>query len=145
MANAVGIQNTTITSQSTSVATVYYDITSKFPILLQLGLHAASGDEIFTPADQFYGALSYGQSLTTSGTLSGSPYPYTTTYTYLGLEDVTVPAGTFHAACNWSDTTNLGYGPNTVLTWTSHQGVLLKVSTVELQAGSTYIGGPLGP
>jgi hypothetical protein len=145
VANAVGIQNTTITSQGTSVATEYYDITSKFPILLELGLHAGTIDEIFTPGDQFFGALSYGQSLTTSGTLSGSPYPYSTTYTFLGLEDVTVPAGTFHAACKWSDTSNFGYGPNTVLTWSSHQGVLLKVGTVELQAGSTYNGAPLGP
>ena len=145
VANAVGIQNTTITSQGPSVATVYYDITSRFPILLELGLSTPLVQEIFSPGDQFAGALSYGQSLTTSGTLSGSPYPYATTYTFLGLEDVTVPAGTFHAACKWSDTSNFGFGPNTVLTWTSHQGVLLKVSTVELQAGSTYNGGPLGP
>lgn len=143
VANAVGIQNTTITSQGRSVATEYYDITSKFPILLELGLSAGTSDQIFTPGDQFFGALSYGQSLTTSGTYA-APGTYSTTYVFEGLEDVTVPAGTFHAACKWSDTSNFGYGPNTVTTWSSHQGVLLKVGTVELQAGSTYNDGPLG-
>jgi hypothetical protein len=146
VANAVGIQNTTITSLGSSVATEYYDIASRFPILLELGLSAPSGDEVFTPGDQFFGALSYGQSLTTSGTLSstGGSSSFTTTYVFEGLEDVTVPAGTFHAACKWSDTGNYGYGPSTILTWSSHQGVLLKVGTVELQSG-TYNGAPLGP
>ena len=146
VANAVGIKNTTITSQGTTVATEYYDISKAPMILLELGLSEGAVNEFFTPGDQFSGTLSYGQSLTTSGTLSsaGGSASYTTTYVFEGLEDVTVPAGTFHAACKWSDTSNFGYGPNTILTWTSHQGVLLKVGIVELQRG-TYNGEPLGP
>jgi hypothetical protein len=88
--------------------------------------------------------LSFGQSLTTTGTISGSPYPYSTTYTFLGLEDVAVPGGTLHAACKWSNRSNFGYGPSTILTWTSHQGELLKVGTAELQAGSKFNGAPVG-
>jgi hypothetical protein len=147
VANAVGIQNTTTTSQGTSVATEYYDITSKFPILLELGLSAGTSNQVFNPGDQFGGALTYGQSVQTSGVYAytGGSSPYSSNYVFQGLEDVTVPAGTFHGACKWYLTTNLGYGPQSITTWNSHKGVLLQVGTVQLQAGSTFNGGPIGP
>jgi hypothetical protein len=141
VANAVGIQNTTITSQGTSTATEYYDITSKFPILLELGLGAPSGDQVFSPGIQFSGALTYGQSLQTSGVFSftGGSLNYTSDYIFEGFEDVTVPAGTFKGACKWNLKENLGTGPTSVTIHTSHQGIPLE----GLQPGSTFNGGPL--
>ena len=145
--NAVGIQITTTTSQGASTATEYYDI-SPSPIIRQLGLgSSAAGNQVFTPGVQFGGALSYGQALQTTGVLSytGGSSNYTTDYVFEGLEDVTVPAGTFHAACKWRLGENIGQGPTTITTWGSHQGVLLKVGSSELQAGSTFNGAPVGP
>jgi hypothetical protein len=143
--NAVGIQNTTTTSQGTSVATVYYDITSQYPVLLELGVGAPSGNQVFEPGVRFGGALTYGQSLQTAGSYvyPGGSSSFTTDYVFEGFEDVTVPAGTFHAACRWSLSQNIGQGPTNITTWTSHQGVLLQVGTVQLQAGSTINGSPV--
>lgn len=148
VSNAVGIQTTTITSQGTSTATAYYDITSKFPILLELGLGAPSGNQVFNPGDQFGGALTYGQSLQTSGNyvFTGGSETYASDYIFEGLEDVTVPAGTFQGACKWSLANTFGSEPTgRVTTWNSHKGVLLQDGTSQLQAGSTFNGGPVGP
>jgi hypothetical protein len=146
--NAVGLQTTTITSQGTSTATAYYDITSKFPILLELGLGAPSGNQVFNPGVQFGGALTYGQSLQTSGdyAFNGGSETYASDYIFEGLEDVTVPAGTFQGACKWSLANTFGTEPTgRVTTWSSHKGVLLQDGTSQLQAGSTFNGGPVGP
>jgi hypothetical protein len=148
VANAVGIQTTTISSQGTSTATEYYDITSKFPILLELGLGAPSGNQVLNPGDQFGGALSYGQSLQTSGNyvFTGGSETYASDYVFEGLEDVTVPAGTFHGACKWSLANTFGTEPTgRSTTWNSHQGVLLQNGTQQLQAGSKFNGAPVGP
>jgi hypothetical protein len=147
VANAVGIQTTTITSQGTSTATEYYD-TSKAPLILELGLGAPSGNQVFDPGDQFGGALSYGQSLQTSGNyvFTGGSETFASDYVFEGLEDVTVPAGTFQGACKWSLTNTFGTEPpGRATTWNSHKGVLLQNGTQQLQAGSTFNGGPVGP
>ncbi len=148
VANAVGIQTTTITSQGTSTATEYYDITSRAPILLELGLGAPSGIQAFDPGVQFGGALSYGQSLQTSGNyvFTGGSVTFASDYVFEGLEDVTVPAGTFHGACKWSLANTFGTeATGRVTTWNSHQGVLLQVGTSQLQAGSKFNGATVGP
>jgi hypothetical protein len=147
VANAVGIQTTTITSQGTSTATEYYDI-SKAPIILELGLSAPSGNQVFDPGDQFGGALTYGQSVQTSGNyvFTGGSETYVSDYVFKGLEDVTVPAGTFQGACKWSLAVTFGTEPTgRSTTWNSHQGVLLQVGTSQLQAGSKFNGEPVGP
>jgi hypothetical protein len=147
VSDAVGIQITTTTSQSTTTATEYYDTSSK-PLILQLGSSSSfAGDQIFTPGLPFGGALGYGQSLQASGVLTytGGSSNYTSDSVFEGLEDVTVPAGTFQGACKWSVTGNFGFGNSKTTTWTSHKGVLLQDGTSQLQAGSTFNGGPVGP
>jgi hypothetical protein len=147
VSNAVGIQTTTISSQGTSTATEYYDI-SKAPIILELGLGAPSGNQVFEPGDQFGGALTYGQSLQTSGNyvFTGGSETYAADYVFEGLEDVTVPAGTFQGACKWSLTNTFGTeSPGHATTWNSHQGVLLQNGTQQLLAGSKFNGEPVGP
>lgn len=141
VANAVGIQNTTITSQGTSVATEYYDITSKFPILLELGVDSATQTQAFNPGIEFSGAITYGQALQSAGTLvfTGGSLSYTTDYVFEGLEDFTVPAGTFKGACKWNLKQDLGTGPTSVTIHTSRQGIHLE----GLQPGSTFNGSPL--
>ena len=141
VSNAVGIVNTTITSQGTSVATEYYDITSKFPILLQLGLAAGTQIQAFDPGIEFGGALTYGQALQSAGNFvyTGGSSSYTTDYVFEGFEDFTVPAGTFKDTCKWNLKENLGTGPTSVIVHTSHQGIHLE----GLQPGSTFNGSPL--
>ena len=141
VANAVGIQNTTITSQGTSVATEYYDITSKFPILLELGVGSGTQTQAFEPGIEFSGAITYGQALQSAGSLvfTGGSLNYTTDYVFEGFEDFTVPAGTFKGACKWNLKQNLGTGPTSVTIHTSHQGIHLE----GLQPGSTFNGSPL--
>jgi hypothetical protein len=141
VANAVGIQNTTITSQGTSVATAYYDITSQYPILLELGQAAGTQIQAFNPGIEFSGAITYGQALQSAGTFvyPGGSSSYTTDYVFEGFEDFTVPAGTFKDACKWNLKENLGTGPTSVTIHTSHQGIHLE----GLQPGSTFNGSPL--
>jgi hypothetical protein len=141
VANAVGIQNTTITSQGSSVATEYYDITSKFPILLELGLAAGTQTQTFEPGIEFGGAVTYGQALQSAGSFvyTGGSSSYTTDYVFEGFEDVTVPAGTFKGACTWKLSENLGTGNTSVVVHTSRQGFPID----GLQPGSTFNGAPV--
>ena len=141
VANAVGIVNTTITSQGTSVATSYYDITSQYPILLELGQAGGTQIQSFNPGIGFGGAITYGQALQSAGTLvySGGSSSYTTDYVFEGFEDFTAPAGTFRDTCKWNFKENLGTGPTSVIIHTSHQGIHLE----GLQPGSTFNGSPV--
>jgi hypothetical protein len=147
VSNAVGIQTTTITSQGTSTATEYYD-TSRAPLILELGLSAPSGNQVLNPGVQFGGALTYGQSWQTSGeyAFNGGSVTYVADYVFAGLEDVTVPAGTFPGACKWTLANTFGTEPTgRATTWSSHQGVLIQNGTQQLQAGSKFNGEPVGP
>jgi len=117
---------------------------------------------VFNPPTEFNYALNAGESVTTTSTGTTtqqftpnvippnvSNFSYTITYTFLGFEDVTVPAGAFAGACKWTYSTTTS-GVTAVSThWMSRKGAPLKTvsgnDVSELMPGSTVNGGPVGP
>ena len=104
-------------------------------------------------------SLTAGQSVTTNyvatQTTTGLPFnlpPTTTsfsdTFTFLGFEDVAVPAGSFAAACKWTHTSTADGATSTSTQWLTRKGALLKNvdsdSVIELTSGSVN-GGSVGP
>lgn len=104
-------------------------------------------------------SLTAGQSVTTNylatQTTTGLPFnlpPTTTsfsdTFTFLGFEDVAVPAGSFAAACKWTHTTTADGATASSTQWLTRKGALLKNvdsdSVMELTSGSVN-GGSVGP
>jgi hypothetical protein len=146
--NAVQIQTTNFENGSFhSVITEYFDIQSRFPTLLELG---QSDGVSYTPGIGIFGVLNPGQSLVSSGTVEPAAVTYTATWTFLGFEDVTVPAGTFKGACKWSLVENLGSGAGGATTWYTRHGVMIQTvpgTGIELQLApnSTFNGSPVGP
>lgn len=118
LAPAVVSGSSTYSNVTATVGTEYFDITSQFPVLLELGGTAGTQSWTFVPGIQFGGALTYGQSLQTYGVtnLSVGTDPYVTKYIFEGFQDVT----------------------STYL-YRSRQGVLLN----DLQPGSTFNGMPV--
>jgi hypothetical protein len=125
----------------------------------------------FNPPPVWRYSLNAGESFTTNWiatattTITGSPipippttstYPGSDTYTFLGFEDVTVPAGAFAGACKWTHTFTQALTVNgqttttstTVTQWNTRKGALVKslngTDTIELTAG-TVNGGAVGP
>lgn len=117
---------------------------------------------VFNPPTEFNYSLSAGQSVTTVATgtsttqITGVPigpqvstFSYTITYTFLGFETVTVPAGTFTDACKWTYVTTTSGVTATSTHWMSKKGAPLKTvsgnDVTELMPGSNVNGGPVGP
>ena len=119
---------------------------------------------VFNPPTEFNYSLAVGQSVTTTATgtsttqITGTPIPippqvssfsYTVTYTFLGFEDVTVPAGSFAGACKWTYVTTSQGVTETSTHWMTKKGAPLKTvagnSVTELMPGSNVNGGPVGP
>jgi hypothetical protein len=146
--SAIAIKATTIDNGKLfSVSTVYYQL--QYPILYQLGNSTSTGGtNTFTPPIQDSYALSPGQSIATSSTLTNgsTSFAYKTTYTFDGQEDVTVPAGTFTGTCKWTSSVN---GGTPATQWLSQQGILVKnvqaASTLLLMPNSTFNGAPVTP
>ena len=114
---------------------------------------------VLDPPAVFRFSLSAGQSVTTNyvatTTTTGLPFgvpPSTSsqsvTYTFLGFEDVSVPAGSFGAACKWLISTTVDGQTVSTTQWITRKGVPLKsvegTSVTELTSG-TVNGGPVGP
>ena len=85
-----------------------------------------------TPAVIVRYSLGVGESFTQtySSAITGTPFPIpansvTQTQTFLGFEDVTVPAGTFAGACKWQ----FVEGGTTTTTWNTKAGVPLRSSS----------------
>ena len=114
---------------------------------------------VLNPPIVFSYSLSPGQSITTvtEGTQTRFWFPFkepattfseTVTYTFLGVEDVAAPAGTFFGACKWA-TTRLRDNVATMTTqWMTRKGALVRTVTGseigELTSG-TVNGRPVGP
>lgn len=118
---------------------------------------------VFNPPIVFSYSLSSGKSITTvtEGTQTSFWFPFkepfkeptttfseTVTYTFLGVEDVAAPAGTFFGACKWA-ITRLRDNVTTMTTqWMTRKGALVRTVTGseigELTSG-TVNGGPVGP
>ncbi|MBP7662191.1 MAG: hypothetical protein KA778_19440, partial [Burkholderiaceae bacterium] len=97
-----------------------------------------------TPAAILRYSLGVGESFTQtySSATTGTPFPVpassvTRTQTFLGFEDVTVPAGTFAGACKWQ----FVEGGTTTTTWNTRSGLPLRSTS----AGSemVLIGGSI--
>lgn len=115
----------------------------------------------FNPPPIFRYSLNSGESVTTNYTatqvtvIAGLPVPPTTsihsgsrTWTFLGFEDVTVPAGIFIGACKWASTIVTDGIPDNSTLWITRKGVSVKTvsgnDVTELTSGNVN-GGPVGP
>ena len=113
---------------------------------------------VFNPPIVFRYSLSQGESVTTAtkGTQTMVHYPFnepphifheTVTYTFLGFDDVTVPAGTFVGACKWAVLRRRDNVTTMTTKWMTRKGALVKTVTGseigELTSG-TMNGGPVG-
>jgi hypothetical protein len=127
-------------------------------VVLVAGL-SATVTSVIDPPSVWRHSLGVGQSLTTTSSITSTttgipvPLPATTvsqTYTvkFLGYEDVTVPAGTFAAACKWEVTTASNGATSASTQWISRKGATLKsvsgTEVTELTSGSIN-GGSVGP
>lgn len=146
--NTVPIQTTTFENGAMhSVITEYFDITSQFPTLLEIG---QSDGVSFDPGIKIFGDLNAGQSLVSSGTVEPAAIAYTANWKFEGFETLSVPAGTFSGACKWTLVENLGSGAAGATSWYNRHGVLLQTvagTGIELQLmpNSTFNGSPVGP
>ncbi len=123
-----------------------------------LGFTATITTTFAPPLLQRY-SLTAGQSVTTNyiatQTTTGLPFnlpPTTTefsdTFTFLGFENVAVPAGSFAAACKWTHASTANGETTTSTQWLTRKGALLKNvdgdSVIELTSGSVN-GGAVDP
>jgi hypothetical protein len=114
---------------------------------------------VLNPPTVFSYSLSKGESVTTAsnGTQTTiffpTPAPPTTfsetvTYTFLGFEDIAVPAGTFSGACKWAISILRDNVTTMTTQWMTRKGALVRTVTGseigELTSG-TVNGGPVGP
>jgi len=114
---------------------------------------------VFDPPIVFSYSLAPGESVTTAtkGTQTTASFPFndpptmfseTATYTFLGFEDVAVPAGTFPGACKWAISILRDNVTTMTTQWKTRKGAVVKTVTGseigELTSGAVN-GGPVGP